>query len=502
MDDRDPLHLPPALRELARRRARDGLLAFTRWTFPEYAPHWHHRLICRTLDRWRRGEVRNLILSMPPRHGKTELVSRRLPALLLGCNPDARIIIAAHTASLAESNSRDVQRCVESERFQQLFRLHLPAPGRRGGRYKRTDAHWEIPGRKGYLRAVGVGGSITGFGFDCGIVDDPVRCAEDAESSVVRDRLWDWFTRDFWTRRAAGARVCVTMTRWNQDDLVGRILRLSGRGLGNWEVLTLPALAGPSGSSHPDDPRRPGEALWPELISAEELRDIEATDPRGFAALYQQDPKAAGGTEFPEEYFADHLWVPVGEWPTRDQLDPLVMAVDPSRGRDDAASDYAAIVWAGMHKHSDLVFVDCDLEVRSPNRTLERALGLFDTLRPDFVAVETNQFQILFAQELERRGRQGFRVSLPLVYIQNTLPKILRVRRLGPWLAARQLRIADTPHGRLLGRQLAEFPIGRHDDGPDALEMACRVLTQHAPRRVESLTYRPGGRDSLRFEWR
>ncbi|GAB6185890.1 terminase large subunit domain-containing protein [Thermopirellula anaerolimosa] len=496
----DPARLPPAARELARRRARRELLAFTRWTFPEYRASWHHCAVCKVLDDWRRGDVPRLILCMPPRHGKTELVSRRLPALICGENPDARIIMAAHTAALAEANSRDVQRIIESDRYRALFQTSLPGRSASRGRYKRTDSHFEIVGRRGYLRAVGVGGAITGFGFDYGIVDDPVKSAEEAESAVIRERIWEWFTRDFWTRRAAGARVLVTMTRWNVDDVVGRILKLGGRGLGSWELVRFPGIAD-GRSPDPRDPRKPGEALWPEILSAEEMREVETADPRGFAALYQQDPKAAGGTEFPEEYFGDHLWVPVGEWPTRDQLDPLVMAVDPSRGRDDAASDYAAIVWAGMHKNSDLVFVDCDLEVRSPNRTLERALGLFDTLRPDFVAVETNQFQILFAQELERRGREGFRVSLPLVYIQNTLPKILRVRRLGPWLAARQLRIADTPHGRLLGRQLAEFPIGRHDDVPDALEMALRVMTEHAPRRVESLTYRPGRRESVPFEW-
>jgi len=497
----DPLRLPPALRELARRRARRNLLDFTRWTFPEYAANWHHAAICGVLDRWRRGEISRLILCMPPRHGKTELVSRRLPALILGENPDARIIMASHTASLAESNSRDVQRILESERYRHLFSVRLPGKiARTAGRYKRTDAHFEIPARKGYLRAVGVGGSITGFGFDFGIVDDPFRSAEEAESEVIRERVWQWFTRDFWTRRAAGARVLVTMTRWNVDDVVGRILRLGGRGLGEWEVLSFPALA--TDRCGPQDRRKPGQPLWPQFMDAAELRDIEQADPRGFAALYQQDPQAAGGTEFPADYFGPWLWVPAEEWPSQEERGATVLAVDPSRGREDAASDYAAIVWAAMHRHRDEVFVDGDLEVRTPSQTLDRVLDLFDRLRPDFLAVETNQFQILFAHELERRGREGFKISLPLVYVQNYLPKILRVRRLGPWLAARQLRFADSRGARLIVDQLREFPLGRHDDGPDALEMALRILTEQAPRRVESLTYRPGVRDSLPFDWR
>lgn len=495
-----PDSVPPAVRELWRRRARAELLAFTTWTFPDYEPYWHHKLIAEALDRWRWGEWPQLILCMPPRHGKTELVSRRLPALILGQDPDARIMMAAHTAALAEANSRDVQRIIESPEYQKLFRLQLPGRGLRAGRYKRTDSHFEIPHRKGYLRAVGVGGSITGFGFDYGIIDDPIKSAEEAESEVYRERVWEWFTRDFWTRRAKGARVLVTMTRWHMDDLVGRILKLKGKGLGRWRVISLPAIA-------PDDPaeydrRGPGEALWPEFLPLAELEEIRAADPRGFAALYQQNPLEAGGTEWPAGYFGEWLWVPAEEWPDRKDFSALVMAIDPSRGREDAASDYAAIVWVGLHKRSGLVYVDADLAVRPPTETLDRALDLFDQLRPDFVGVETNQFQLLFAQELERRGKAGFSVRLPVVYIANYLPKILRIRRLGPWLAGRELRFATSAGAKLVVEQLKQFPEGPHDDGPDALEMALRILTEHAPRRVESLQYRPGERSSIPFDWR
>lgn len=494
-----PQNLPAVVREAWRRRARRELLPFTTWTMADYRAFWHHRVVADALDRWRRGESPQLIICMPPRHGKTELVSRRLPALILGANPDARIIMAAHTAALAEANSRDVQRIIESPEYQELFHLRLPGRGMRTGRYKRTDAHFEIPGRKGYLRAVGVGGAITGFGFDFGIIDDPVKSAEEAESEVYRERAWEWFTRDFWTRRAKGARVLVTMTRWHIDDLVGRILRYQGAGLGQWQIIRLPAMATDSPSG--EDVREPGEALWPEFLSAGELEQMRAVDPRGFAALYQQDPVEAGGTEWPNEYFGKWLWVPRGEWPTREELSPVIMAIDPSRGRDDAASDFAAIVWVGQHRKSKLLYCDADLAVRPPTATLDRALDLFEQLRPDFVAVEVNQFQILFAQELERRALAGFDIRLPLVYVSNYIPKILRIRRLGPWLAAKDVRFADSPGAKLVVEQLKAFPAGAHDDGPDALEMAVRILTEHAPRRVESLTYRPGTRASVPFDW-
>jgi len=492
--------ISPYLRELWRRRARQELLAFTCWTFPEYRPHWHHRLLAERLDRWAATPGSRLIVCLPPRHGKTELISRRLPALLLGRNPDARIIMAAHTAALAEANSRDVQRIIESPAYGELFpQVRLPRPGLRSqGRYKRTDEHFELVGRAGYLRAVGVGGAITGFGFDFGIIDDPVKSAEEAQSAVFRERVWEWFLRDFWTRRAAGARVLVVMTRWHLEDLVGRILSLEGQ-LGQWELIRLPALAEENRPEY--DRRRAGEALWPELIPAEELRQIQRADPAGFAALYQQNPTEAGGLEWPPEYFGPWLWVPQEEWPDRKKFSALVMAIDPSRGREDAASDYAAIVWVGLEEKTGLVYVDADLAVRPPTATLDRALDLWDQLRPDFVAVEVNQFQVLFAQELERRAKQGWQVQLPIVHVANYFPKLLRIRRLGPWLANRELRFAETPGARLVVEQLRQFPQGQHDDGPDALEMALRVLTEHAPRRVETLQYRPGSRPSIPFEW-
>ena len=494
--------ISPYVRELWRRLARRELLAFTKWTYPEYRIHWHHRLLAQKLDAWRQAATRQLLISLPPRHGKTELVSRRLPALILGTNSDARIIMAAHTAALAEANSRDVQRILQSPAYGDLFpHVRLPRPGLRShGRYKRTDEHFELVGRSGYLRAVGVGGAITGFGFDFGIIDDPIKSAEEAQSAVYRERLWEWFTRDFWTRRSPGARVVVVMTRWHQEDLIGRILALEGRGLGRWEYVRLPAIA-EAEAAYPDDPRQPGEALWPELISAEELRELQQADPRGFAALYQQQPTEAGGVEWPPEYFGPWLWAPSNEWPKREDFAALVMAIDPSRGREDAASDYAAIVLAGLHQQNELVYVDADLAVRPPTATLDRALDLWDQLRPDFVAIEVNQFQLLFAQEFERRAKAGFSVRLPLVYISNYLPKLLRIRRLGPWLAAKEIRFAETPGARLVVEQLRQFPAGTHDDGPDALEMALRVLTEHAPRRVETLEYRPGYRSSIPFDW-
>ena len=202
---------------LARRR----LLRFTLWTKPDYQPNWHHQVLAERLEAVGRGQLRRLIVSMPPQHGKSELVCRRWPAWLLGRRPETKIILCTHTATLAEAHSRDIQRIMESEAYRRLFpEVLLPRAERwnQPGRWKRTNEYWELP-QGGYLRAAGVGGAITGLRFDVGVIDDPIKSRQEADSPVERDRLWEWFVSDFFTRRSRDATIVVVMTRWHRDDL-------------------------------------------------------------------------------------------------------------------------------------------------------------------------------------------------------------------------------------------------------------------------------------------
>jgi predicted phage terminase large subunit-like protein len=473
------------LREKALRQARRDLLAFTLFTKPDYQVNWHHRLLAEKLQALAEGRIRRLIVCLPPQHGKSELVCRRFPAWVLGKNPATGIIACTHTATLAEAHSRDVQRIIESPQYREVFPgIVLPRRDRLPGRYKRTDDYWELP-QGGYLRAAGVGGAITGLRFDLGIIDDPVKSREEAESPVIRQRIWEWFTSDFFTRRSRDAGIIVCMTRWHRDDLVGRLLKQSESDGEKWHVVELPAICRED-RKHPDDPRKPGQALWPSFLDEEALEKTRRQDLRAFAALYQQDPAEAAGTEWPPSYFGDWLWWQEDRWPP--PVDYWIMAIDPSRGRADLPGDDTAIVVLGVAHDRALLYVDAEIEPRTPEDTIRRAMQLYEAYRPRWVIVESNQYHGFLERQMERESLARFGVRIPVWPVQNTEPKIMRIRRIGPYLANRELRFRPSPGCRKLVDELMDFPLGEHDDGPDALEMALRMLLYTVVSKPEALS--------------
>jgi len=406
---------------------------------------------------------------MPPGHGKSELVCRRFIAWALGRQPRLRIILVTHTATLALAHSRDIRRILNDDTYHAIF---PEMRGYRAGAFLRDrEDFWELsPG--GYVRACGVGGAITGLRADIAIIDDPIKSREEAESPTFRDRIWEWFCSDLYTRLSKDGRIVICSTRWHRDDLVGRVLRQEAE---KWTVLVFPAILENPTSG---DQRQIGEALWPEFASKEVLEKIRAQDIKAFEALYQQNPAEAETVEFPDSYFGDWLWLDESRWPPPATY--WVMAIDPSRGRQDRPGDYTAIVLVGVSQDRHLLYVDSDIAIRNPEETIRKALEFYEEYRPSWVVVETNQYHGLFERlfEKEAQKRVGIRISpWPITNVEN---KLMRIRRLHPFLAHREIRFRDTPHNRRLVDQLREFPIGRYDDGPDALEMAIRVILQSA----------------------
>ena len=211
---------------------------------------------------------------------------------------------------------------------------------------------FEIPGRRGCLRSAGVGNSIAGNAADGAIIDDPFGKREDADSPVVRQRIWDWYANDLYTRLSAEAWIVLTHTRWHRDDLAGRLLRkMADRAADQWEILCLPAVL-EDGAAGPCDERRPGgkawpeKVLWPEFKSAADLEIIRQQDARAFAALYQQNPADASQAEWAPELFGDWIWVQPEKWPQ--EFDLRVVCVDASKGKSDKQGDYCAIVFLGV----------------------------------------------------------------------------------------------------------------------------------------------------------
>lgn len=296
-----------ALEILRRRHARTNLLDFTQYTEPNYRANWHHRVLCSYLDRFVSGEIKRLMVFMPPQNGKSELVSRRLPAYIFGKNPNASIITASYSDDLASRMNRDVQRIIDSAEYARLFpETSLSGQNIRAtasGAYLRNSDIFEIVGHRGVYRSAGRGSGITGMGYIYGIIDDPLKDRKEANSPTIRAALWDWYTSTFYSRKRKNAGILLTQTRWHEDDLAGRLLKMqSNPKADQWTVVSFPAIR--EDDRNPDDPRAIGEALWADEFSLEELRKTEVTSgPYEWASLYQQQPSPAEGGVFKLAWF-------------------------------------------------------------------------------------------------------------------------------------------------------------------------------------------------------
>lgn len=230
-----------------------------------------------------RGEIKRLMVMMPPRHGKSSLITVRFPVWMMERESNYRVIVAAYNQTLANKFSR-VSRKIA------LLRLGL-------NDMRRAVEEWETP--TSWYRAVGVGGGITGTGGDLIIIDDPIKSREEAQSLTYREKIWDWYTNDLYTRLEPGGAVILVMTRWHADDLAGRIL--SSDEAQNWCVVHLPAFAEENDALN----RMPGEALNPERYPAQSLLEIKSVLGNwAFNALYQQHPTPLEGGMFKREWFS------------------------------------------------------------------------------------------------------------------------------------------------------------------------------------------------------
>ena len=283
-------NLLPSVKKLKAELARRDFLDFITFTKEDYKVNWHHALLAEYLQKFALGEIKKLMVFMPPQHGKSEQTSRRLPAYLLGVNPSLKIAGCSYSSDVATAFNRDVQRIIDSDEYRMIFpETRLSSKNIKTtakGSYLRNADIFEIVEHRGSYKSVGVGGSLTSFTADVLIIDDPVKDAVEAQSATDQARKWDWYTSVALTRGHNDAQQLITMTRWDKNDLCGKILDKMPNG---WVVLHLEALK--QNIHHPKDPRSQGQALWEDRHSKERIMEIAAADPRTFDALFQGDPK-------------------------------------------------------------------------------------------------------------------------------------------------------------------------------------------------------------------
>ena len=289
---------------------QENLLSFTCHTLPAFAPAPFHIAYYEVLTRFAMGEIKKLMITMPPQHGKSEGATRRLPAFVLGQDPDKRIAIVSYNAIKARKFNRELQRIMDDDRYYELFPQTLLAgqasyqeQGRRSRNYARNSDECEIVGYQGSFKTIGVGGSLTGEPVDMLIMDDLYKDASSAWSPVIRQNVADWYDTVASTRLHNDSQQLLVFTRWHMEDLAGRLLEQEGvydpiENPQGWLLVSFPAIQNRPPSEQ--DPRAEGEPLWPERHSLEKLLEIKGRSPTVFESLYQQNPQPSQGLMYEE----------------------------------------------------------------------------------------------------------------------------------------------------------------------------------------------------------
>lgn len=413
---------------------------------PTFTWHWKHLQHIRSfVDRVIAGEVKKLMLFVPPRHGKSEQVTVRLPAWYLERWPDRRVIVGAYNQTLANKFSRKTRKI---------------ANGRVDISSERTAVEdWETNAGGG-LRAVGVGGGITGQGGNLIIIDDPVKNREEANSSTYREKVWDWYTDDLYTRLEPGGAIILIMTRWHDDDLAGRILKSEDGP--NWTVINLPALAEENDALG----RSPGEALCPERYNEDDLAKIKVVMGSGFQALYQQRPSAEEGDIFKREWWRYYREAP--------DFRQIVQSWD-TGFKKETANDFSVCTTWGVGEKGFYLLDRWKEKVEYPQ--LKRAAASQDAKwRPRVVLIEDKASGQSLIQELT----QDTTIPVRKVPVGKYDDKISRAHAVTPTIEAGRVFLPeDAPWLSDYLDEMALFPNGEHDDDVDSTTQALNYFRKH-----------------------
>lgn len=478
-----------ARRELARRQlCQTNFLPFVMRFNPDYQAGWVHKDICRRLEKFSDDVAARLsprlILTMPPRHGKSQLTSKSFPAWHLGKHAQHEIMACSYSGSLSMGFSRLNRELMRDPAYKVLFdtRLHPDSQG--------AEA-WMTTDGGGYTSA-GIGGAITGKGAHALIIDDPVKNREDAESESGRSNAWDWYTSTAYTRLAPGGGVLLILTRWHDDDLAGRLLGAMKEGADQWTIVNYPAEA-------KDDElyRNAGEALHPERYDLEALGRIKkAIGPRDWAALYQQDPVPDEGAFFQKEDFEWYDYNDPDALPDQKEMVEYAswdLAIGQKQENDYSVGGVASIDQKGHLWMRDVV--------RGHWGALElckRILTFHKKWRAARSGIEKGQIEMSigpFLNEIKKEmGLWDFRYTELKPGRQD---KVARARAIQGMVQSRKVHLPyNAPWSDDFISELLRFPTGLHDDQVDMFAWLGMMLVLMAPA-VVRVERKPSWRDKL-----
>jgi len=397
------------------------------------------------------------MIFMPPRHGKSELASRRFPAWYLGKHPGKQIITASYNSDLSNDFGREVRNIVASHEYSCLFDVELAQDSKAANRWH-TD-------KKGAYVAAGVGTAITGRGAHIALIDDPFKDRKEAASEVTRENVWNWYTSTLYTRLMPGGAIVIIQTRWHEDDLAGRLLDKQNQGGDQWEILSLPAI------SH-------NKPLWPEWYDLTALKRIKAAiGTRDWESLYQQDPTPDEGTFFKREWFKRFN---IGEEPATNKYQSSDYAVSEGEG------DYTELGIWGVDHLTDLWALDWWYGQESTDTWIGAQLEQIKKYKVFAAFGETGVIKKSIEPFLTNRSR-AMKIYTRFEWISRITDKASMARSFQGMASLGKVHIPNTEWGDRIINQLVAFPAGKHDDAVDVCALIALAIEDAHPAIVKTI---------------
>ena len=435
-------------------KAKNDFMAYVKYVWPNFINGRHHEKMARAFEKVANGEVKRLIINMPPRHTKSEFASYLLPSWFLGRFPDKKIIQTSHTAELAVGFGRKVRNLVDSDRYKDIFpQVALQADSKAAGRWATNYA--------GEYFAIGVGGAVTGKGADLLIIDDPHSEQEAtlAETNPeVYDKTYEWYTSGPRQRLQPGGAIVVVMTRWSKKDLTGQVLKAAAQRSGEeWEVIEFPAIL-PSGN-----------ALWPEFWKIEELEALRQELPNGkWMAQYQQEPTSDVSAIVKREWW--RIW----EQDHPPFCSYTIQSWDTAFLKSERADYSACTTWGVFEQpddtgkmQSNIILLNAFKKRMEFPELKEAAFEEFKYWNPDSIIIEAKAAGSPLIFELRSMG----------IPVQEFTPskgndKIARLNAVADMFASGRVWVPNTHWAEELVEEVASFPSGEHDDLVDSMTQA------------------------------
>ena len=443
------LKLELRLAQLQRNEAcQNNFLPFVKAMWPEFITGKHHKIISQKLERVANGDLKRLIINMPPRHTKSEFASFLFPAWMMGRNPRMKIIQATHTTELAVNFGRKTKNLIDSDDYKEVFpNVKLAADSKASGRWDTSNG--------GMYYAVGVGSNLAGRGGDLVIIDDP-HSEQTAMSNNGFDDAWEWYTGGPRQRLQPGGSIVLVQTRWSEKDMTGQLLRSMAKDplADQWEIVELPAL-------FEDD-----KPCWPEFWSFDDLSAVRASiPPSKWNAQYQQNPTGE------ENAIIRREWWKKWERKVVPNLQYVIQSYDTAFSKRET-SDYSAITTWGVFYPEEsgtpgLILLDSQKGRWDFPELKEVALDQYKYWDPDTVIVEAKASGMPLTHELRNMG-------IPVV---NFTPskgndKVTRVHSVSPLFEAGMVWAPDEAFADELIEEVAAFPNGEYDDLVDSMTQA------------------------------